>query len=95
MQYYSVHNEFYKTRCNGNINNEKLRRYFRNVSLIVVRTRMTNSRPCSRCLELIKQYNIKRVYYSYDGDLVMEKTRDIETDHVSSKYRRPWSEWDH
>ncbi len=58
-----------------------------------LRIPMSNSRPCSRCLDLIKRYGIKRVYYSYEKELVCEKPVQMETTHVSSKYAKPWSEW--
>ena len=58
--------------------------------LIIVRRTMGNSKPCQRCLKIIKSYGIKKVYYSYDKKLVMERTSKMETDHISSKYRNGW-----
>lgn len=55
---------------------------------------MNNSKPCKRCLALIKKYGIRKVYYSYDQELIYVKTRDITDPYLSSKYRNgPWSEW--
>ena len=44
-------------------------------------------------MELIKKYGIKKVYYSNGTTLVCQKTEDIVNDHVSSRYSKPWKEW--
>ena len=53
---------------------------------------MSNSKPCARCLDLIKNYGIRKVYYSDEKRLIMEKTNNMETNHLSSKYRKPWND---
>jgi hypothetical protein len=55
------------------------------------------SKPCARCLSELKKYGFRRTYYSYDGtpNLKMEKVNEMETTHLSCKYRRPWSSFDH
>ena len=65
----------------------------RKCELIVVRRTMNNSKPCIKCLEMIKICGIKKVHYSYDQKLIFEKTEDIQTDHLSSRYRTPWNKW--
>ena len=91
MLYYSVYNKFYKNPKFSNPG--KIRRYFGKCELIVVRRTMNNSKPCQRCLNIIKSYGIKRVYYSYDGKLIKEKTNEMSTEHLSSRYRVPWNEF--
>ena len=71
----------------------RMRRFFGKCTLIVVRRTMNNSKPCSRCLEMIKKCGIKKIYYSHDQGLVYEKARDMENDHVSSAHRVPWHQW--
>lgn len=62
------------------------------LTMVVVRfTRvddgLTMSRPCTRCVELMKTYNIKSIVYSdYDGKLVIAR---IDTmDHAPSSMAR-------
>lgn len=57
---------------------------------MVVRTRMNNSAPCKHCLDLMKSLGIRRVYYSFEGKIVMEKVNEMQTDHISAKNRRTW-----
>jgi len=46
---------------------------------------LKNSRPCNQCIDYLKKYNIKKVYYSNEyGDIVCEKLYDMEKKHVSS-----------
>lgn len=54
---------------------------------------MGNSAPCCRCLARLKKLGLRRVYYSFDGtnNLRVEKLAESQTQHVSAKYRRPWS----
>ncbi|MBA3285039.1 MAG: hypothetical protein H0U27_08275 [Nitrosopumilus sp.] len=72
---------------------EKFRRFIRKCYIINVKKALSDSRPCKRCLCTLKSYGIKRIYYSRFGDLKMEKIIDMTTEHLSSKYRRPWSEF--
>ena len=74
-----------------NANICKLRRYLSRCDIIIVKKTMSNSAPCARCLKMLKEYNIRRVYYSYEKELKMEKVSEMENNHLSSKYRRPWS----
>jgi glutaredoxin-related protein len=57
----------------------------------VVKKTMSNSKPCSRCVEFLKNYGVRRVYYSYDEKLIVEKVNQLKNEHVSSKYRKPWA----
>ena len=62
-----------------------------------------NSKPCQRCIKFLQKTGIKKIYYSVGTDIeksiqtegdfsyVMEKTCEIHNDHLSSKYRNPWS----
>ena len=72
----------------GHANNkDKVKRYLSKCTLIVVRRTMNNSKPCNHCLQMIKESGIKRVYYSYDKGLKMEKVNQMETSHLSARYR--------
>ena len=81
-------------KSNNQTKLKKIRRYFRNCKLVVVRTSMGNSKPCSKCLKMLKYYGIKKVYYSLEQEIVFEKTNEMETDHLSSRYTHPWREWE-
>ncbi len=94
MQSYGVYNEFNRIQSgqrkkkhhNNGDNLEKVRRYLRKCKLIVVRKTMNNSKPCKHCVEMIKYYGIRRIYYSYEQGLKYESGNTITTDHVSAKY---------
>ena len=47
---------------------KKIKNYYKNVELIVIRTNKTskliNSKPCSNCMDNIKKLNIKKIYFS-------------------------------
>lgn len=53
----------------------------------------SDSSPCKHCLILLKKVGIQRVYYSIFGDFKMEKVKYMKTEHISSRYRKPWSEF--
>ena len=68
-----------------------MRRFMKKCDIIVVRRGGASSCPCARCLKQLKNCGFRRVYYSEKGDLKMEKVNQMENNHLSSKYRRPWS----
>lgn len=72
-------------------NFNKLRRFLHKCSILVIKNHLSNSKPCTRCLEKLKNYGFRKVYYSYDKKIIVEKTNQMENDHLSSKYRKPWS----
>jgi hypothetical protein len=82
-----------KTTSSENKIIKKLRRKCSNIELIVIRQSATgsclgNSRPCSACLNMMKLFNIKTVYYSdAEGDIVYEKVSEMYSDHKSSMQR--------
>lgn len=41
------------------------------------------SKPCSSCVNMIKRYNIKRVFYSTNGDFEFEKGSVIQNEHIT------------
>lgn len=81
---------FYAAKTGKNIH-----RYLKGCDIIVIKKGLHASKPCARCLEKLKRLGLRRAYYSYDGtyDLKMEKINLMETDHLSSKYSKPWSEF--
>lgn len=66
---------------------EKMKRFYKKCIIIVVRRTLNNSKPCKHCLEVLKEYGIKKVYYSMNKDIVAEKTNKMENNHVSSRRR--------
>ena len=49
---------------------------------------LRDSRPCRDCLKWLRQYKVRRVYYSTDdGVVVSERVRDMTTEWVSLGYR--------
>jgi len=65
----------------------KLRRIFSRCDLLVVRAKrltISNSKPCKHCLQFIKDCGIRRIYYSNNQNLILEKTSDMQTEHICS-----------
>ena len=58
----------------------------RKTKLIVIRRTYNTSKPCKHCVDLIKYYGIKKIYYSFNQGIVYERSTTIQTDHLSSKY---------
>ena len=73
---------FYPTKGNKRLHSSKL-------NLIVIRINknheLKNSRPCSNCLQFMKDVNINKVYYSTGNgsEIVCEKVRNMISHHVS------------
>jgi hypothetical protein len=82
----------------GEKNNSKIRRFLSKCQLIVVKASpktqtIGNSKPCQRCIKFLQKTGIKKIYYSVSPEeIVMEKITHIKNDHLSSKYRNPWSQ---
>ena len=70
-----------------------MRRFLNKCDILVVKKNCGNSRPCVKCLERMKKLGVRRVYYSYDREIKVEKVNEMESTHVSAKYRRPWSDF--
>ena len=70
-----------------------MRRFLKKCDILVVKKNCGNSRPCMKCLESMKKLGVRRVYYSYDREIKMEKVNEMKSDHLSAKYRRPWSDF--
>ena len=75
---------------------QKYRQYgklSRNVSvfyrscLIVIRidnnNNLCDSKPCEECINIIKTHGIKKVYYSTNGGIIIEKVSLMSSDHLS------------
>lgn len=67
--------------------------YLGKCDLIVTKNTMSNSKPCKHCTEFLKKHGIRRIYYSYENDFIMEKTQNLKSDHLSAKYKKPWSQF--
>lgn len=68
-----------------------MRRFLKKCDLIVVKKNCGNSRPCVRCLDYLKKAGIRRIYYSYEQEFRMEKINEMQSSHISSRYRKPWA----
>lgn len=42
---------------------------------------------------MLKKHGLRRVYYSFSGTLKMEKVNEMQSMHVSSKFRKPFNEF--
>ena len=50
---------------------------------------LVNSRPCNHCIQNLKMFGVKVVYYSNSqGEIVKESVSDIESEHVTGGQRR-------
>jgi len=55
---------------------------------------ISNSKPCLECIETMKKWGIRRVYYSTDnGDLVYEKVLNMYSTHRSKMTRHLMGEF--
>lgn len=66
--------------------------YGHNILIIRINTnkKLLNSKPCKQCVEILKKYGVKKIYYSDENqNIVMEKTNNIKTDFITSgqKYK--------
>ena len=68
-----------------------MRRFLKKCDIIVFKKNCGNSRPCLRCLNYMKSAGIRRIYYSFDREIKMERACTMETTHISSKFRKAWS----
>ena len=48
----------------------------------------TNSKPCSHCLSLLKQYGIRKIVYTTEDGLVKAKINSLTTEHKSMAFRQ-------
>lgn len=67
-----------------------------NMDIIIIRISsknhiLKNSRPCNDCIDNLRKYNIRKVYYSNDfGEIVCEKIDEMKKIHFCSgtKYHK-------
>ena len=74
-------------------NIKKFNRFIRKCNIINVKKGLSDSRPCKRCLNILKGYGFQKVYYSMYKKMEVEKIKYMENDHLSARYRKPWSEF--
>ena len=60
-------------------------------SMIVIRVNtegyLMNSKPCERCLYILKLVQIKHVIYSHENTLIKDRTKYMFNDHKSRYYK--------
>jgi cytidine deaminase len=65
----------------------KIRRKFSKISLIVIKYsagKLRMSKPCGACINSMRALGFKDIYYTdEDGNITVEKIRDIESTHIS------------
>jgi len=66
-----------------------------NINIMVIRTNFegnfANARPCYKCLLMMKNIGIKKVYYSMDNQIICEKVEymvSINTSQMSRNFER-------
>lgn len=68
-------------------------KFFRGLDIIIIRVKelsngnivLKNSRPCNSCIDKMRTYGIRKVYYSNDkGDIVYEFLEEMPKLHTSS-----------
>ena len=61
------------------------------ISLIVIKNNnniLSISKPCNACIKIMKILKMKNIYYSdYNGEIVMEKIRNINSVHESQMFK--------
>jgi hypothetical protein len=70
----------------------KYRAFQKKIDMYVIRLNnddeLMNSKPCHNCLNVMRIFGIKNIYYSVDGgELKKEKISELETDHYSIAHR--------
>lgn len=61
-----------------------------NMDIVIIRIspknhELKNSRPCNGCIDILRKFYIRRVYYSDDyGRIVCEKINEMEKTHLCS-----------
>lgn len=71
----------------------KLIKDMKKLTIIVIRLsndEFHESRPCNACLEMIKRYMIKHVYYSTKNNIIYEKSSNMVFQHTTLYYRRKY-----
>ena len=56
---------------------------------------LANSRPCQRCIKIMKKNRIKNVYYSTGKDTIVRekvKNMDVKTAHITSGIKKYMSD---
>ena len=68
-----------------------------NINIMVIRTNFegnfANARPCYKCLLMMKNVGIKKVYYSMDNQIICERVEymvSINTSHMSRNFERTY-----
>ena len=90
----NINDSIYKNK-NKLKNNDafiKLRKIMSQITIIVIRVdnngKLSNSRPCIECIDILKMMNIKYVCYSDDtGNIIEEKVKYMESNHFSAMAR--------
>ena len=81
-----------KQKKNSNSDDVKMRRFLKKCDILVLKKNLASSGPCKRCLSFLKKCGVRRVYYSVGQDRIrMEKVNEMVSNHISSRYRKPWS----
>jgi hypothetical protein len=89
----SLHAEAHAIMCyygniSSNINNKKMRKLDLFVTRVNKAGETCNARPCFKCLELMKNYKIRKVYYSVSqNETVCENVKDMISIQTSSVHK--------
>lgn len=73
---------------------KKVARTVRKCSMVIIKHTMNKSKPCLHCLDFLKKCGcgIRKVYYSCNQKLIEEKTCNMQTEHLTIKYRKPFNQ---
>ena len=71
-----------------NLKNMKPLKKLSKYSIVVLRVnsngKLLNSKPCYHCLQILKKIGISKIYYSTeDGEIEVQKIKNMDTDHYS------------
>lgn len=56
------------------------------VTRIGVDKRLKNAKPCLHCKKMLLRFGIKQVFYSTEGSMVCEKTKELDS-RLTGSYR--------
>jgi len=86
-----------KGTCENNFIPKKLKKIFKNLTLVVIRKskknccekEFTQSKPCNNCIGLIQMLGIKKILYTNEnGEIIYEKSNRIVKTHCCKSQQR-------
>lgn len=80
---------YVNNRCEWTCRDSRVKRCMKKYTLVVIRDRLNNSKPCQQCCQLMREVGIRKVIYSNsNNEMVNEYVRDMECNHQTHGTKR-------